>query len=237
MILKNAFLRPILSATILVSLVFSFSQVVQAQDDGNGVALGRLKFGKQTDDKWLKVDLRNTTRTSLNPRIRGGQPTVTTNQRPTTSFNTAYARTAALQTSNRFSSLDRSKLPVGYRPASTMVSNHRLLQAASIAVNRAHKSSRSRCWRYVKTALLKAEVIDSYPKTGYAKQAAWELVQDYGFVRTQISNPFAAPIGSVLVYGGRGAGHVEIRTREGFVSDFVSLKPSPRPLIGVFVKR
>jgi hypothetical protein len=29
---------------------------------------------------------------------------------------------------------------------------------------------------------------------------------------------------------------VEFRTRLGFVSDFVSLKPSPRPLIGIYVK-
>lgn len=237
MISKSPFRRPILSATILFSLVFSIPQIGQAQEFGSGVAIGQLKFGKETNDKWLKVDHRKTPRTSLNPAVRGGQPTVSTSQRPTTSFNTSYARRSASQTSSRFETLDRSKLPVGYRPASTMVSNHRLLQAASIAVNRAHKYSRSRCWRYVKTALLEAEVIDSYPKTGYAKQAAWELVQDYGFVRTHISNPFAAPVGSVLVYGGRGAGHVEIRTREGFVSDFVSLKPSPRPLIGVFVKR
>ena len=44
------------------------------------------------------------------------------------------------------------------------------------------------------------------------------------------------PVGSVLVYGGRGAGHVEIRTEGGFVSDFVSRTPSERPLVGVYVK-
>ena len=44
------------------------------------------------------------------------------------------------------------------------------------------------------------------------------------------------PVGSVLVYGGRGAGHVEIRTDDGFVSDFKSNKPSKRPLIGVYIK-
>jgi hypothetical protein len=51
-----------------------------------------------------------------------------------------------------------------------------------------------------------------------------------------VNDPHAAPVGAVLVYGGRGAGHVEIRTETGFVSDHASLKPSPRPLIGVFVK-
>jgi hypothetical protein len=41
----------------------------------------------------------------------------------------------------------------------------------------------------------------------------------------------------VLVYGSRrAAGHVEIRTRTGFVSDFENKKPSKRPLIGVFAK-
>jgi hypothetical protein len=45
-----------------------------------------------------------------------------------------------------------------------------------------------------------------------------------------------APVGSVLVYGGRGAGHVEFRTKQGFVSDFSTPNPSKRPLIGVYVK-
>jgi hypothetical protein len=41
----------------------------------------------------------------------------------------------------------------------------------------------------------------------------------------------------VLVYGAsQAAGHVEIRTQNGFVSDFVSKTPSRRPLIGVFAK-
>ena len=58
-----------------------------------------------------------------------------------------------------------------------------------------------------------------------------------GFRKIWSRNPYRAPIGSVLVYGGRDAGHVEIRTAEGYASDFVS--PTPylkRPLIGIFVK-
>jgi len=40
-----------------------------------------------------------------------------------------------------------------------------------------------------------------------------------------------------LVYDAkREAGHVEIRTETGFVSDFRSKTPSHRPLIGVFAK-
>jgi hypothetical protein len=40
-----------------------------------------------------------------------------------------------------------------------------------------------------------------------------------------------------LVYGsGRGPGHVEIRTVNGFVSDFRTPTPSHRPLIGIYAK-
>lgn len=111
-----------------------------------------------------------------------------------------------------------------------------MVRAAKIAEDRARKHSIRSCWRYVKTALLAAEVIDSYPKTAYAKQAGEELSRLHGFQRLPIIDPFKAPIGSVLVYGGKGAGHVEIRTVAGFVSDFESTTPSKRPLIGVYVK-
>jgi hypothetical protein len=113
----------------------------------------------------------------------------------------------------------------------------KLMRAASIAQERAHAHSKSRCWRYVKDALLASGVIDSRPKTALAKQAATELVHDYGFKKLPIRDPFAAPVGSVLVYNARGAaGHVEIRTKTGFVSDFKSKTPSKRALIGVFAK-
>jgi len=112
----------------------------------------------------------------------------------------------------------------------------RMIRAARIAEARARKHSIKLCWRYVKTALLEADVIESYPKTAYAKQAGEELTRKHGFRRLPIKDPFKAPVGSVLVYGGRGAGHVEIRTDGGFVSDFESAKPSRRPLIGVYVK-
>ena len=111
-----------------------------------------------------------------------------------------------------------------------------MLNAARIAADRAHAHSQSSCWRYVKQALLAAKTIDSYPKTAYAKQAAAELTTSYGFKKLSIKDPYKAPLGSVLVYGGRGAGHVEIRTAEGFVSDFQTPRASPRPLLGVYVK-
>jgi hypothetical protein len=113
----------------------------------------------------------------------------------------------------------------------------RLMQAATIAQERAHAHSRSRCWHYVKDALLASGVIDSRPKTELARDAATELVSNYGFKRLAVSDPFSAPVGSVLVYGtARSVGHVELRTRDGFVSDFRSKTPSRRPLLGVYAK-
>jgi len=113
----------------------------------------------------------------------------------------------------------------------------KLMQAATIAQERAHAHSRSMCWHYVKEALLASGVIDSRPKSELAKDAAQDLVNNYGFKRLAVNDPFAAPVGSVLVYGAnRAAGHVEIRTREGFVSDFNSKTPSRRPLLGVYAK-
>jgi hypothetical protein len=113
----------------------------------------------------------------------------------------------------------------------------KLMRAATIAQERAHAHSRSRCWQYVKEALLASGIIRSYPKTAYAKEAGQELVNNYGFKKLSVRDPFKAPVGSVLVYGAsRAAGHVEIRTKDGFVSDFRSRIPSPRPLIGVYAK-
>ena len=115
--------------------------------------------------------------------------------------------------------------------------NPKLMRAATIADERAHAHSNSRCWHYVKEALVASGVVDGRPKSALAKQAGDELVRDYGFKKLPIRDPFAAPIGSVLVYNARGAaGHVEIRTKTGFVSDFRSKTPSKRPLIGVYAK-
>ncbi len=94
-----------------------------------------------------------------------------------------------------------------------------------------------RCWRYVKAALLASGAVDSYPQTALARQAGDELVRRYGFKRLAMCDPYQAPVGAVLVYGsGRAAGHVEIRTRHGFASDFRTTTPSRRPLIGIYAK-
>ena len=114
--------------------------------------------------------------------------------------------------------------------------NPKLAQAATIAEERANAHSKSKCWRYVKQALLASGAVDSYPKTALAKQAADELVNDYGFTKLPVTDPYAAPVGAVLVYGGKGAGHVEIRNKTGFVSDFRAVVPSKRKLIGVYAK-
>jgi hypothetical protein len=113
----------------------------------------------------------------------------------------------------------------------------KLMRAATIAEERANAHSREQCWHYVKEALVASGAVNSYPKTVYAKEAAKELVSNYGFKKLPVRDPFKAPVGSVLVYGAsKGAGHVEIRTRSGFASDFRSKIPSPRPLIGVYTK-
>jgi hypothetical protein len=89
----------------------------------------------------------------------------------------------------------------------------------------------------VKEALLASGAVTSYPRTELARQAGDELVRCFGFTRLAVRDPYQAPVGAVLVYGsGRAAGHVEIRTARGFVSDFRAPTPSRRPLIGVYAK-
>jgi hypothetical protein len=112
----------------------------------------------------------------------------------------------------------------------------RLRRAATIAQDRANARSRSRCWQYVKTALVESGVIDSYPKTNYASQAGEELVRSYGFKRLPVRDQFAAPIGSVLVFGHGTAGHVVIRTKSGFVSDYWTKNRCKYPLVAVYGK-
>ena len=112
----------------------------------------------------------------------------------------------------------------------------KLARAATLAQERAHAESQAACWHYVKHALFSAGVIDSYPKTAYAAEAGDELMRSYGFKRLPIHDPYAAPIGAVLVYGNRNRGHVEIRTKDGFVSDYHSKYRCFYPLIAVYGK-
>jgi hypothetical protein len=112
----------------------------------------------------------------------------------------------------------------------------RMLKAAEIARKRAQPHMTWYCWRYVKDALVDAGLVTSRPTSPWAKQAGRELCEKYGFVKLKITDPLKAPVGAVVVYGGQDAGHVELRTANGFVSDFISPTPYPRPLVGIFVK-
>jgi hypothetical protein len=172
---------------------------------------------------------------ALEPVRPMNQPTVSTTAKPVSrfSFKSAEGKKESVPVISQYYP-KQIVYPFG------KVDRHidgRLMQAASIAEERAHAHSRSRCWHYVKEALLASGVIDSRPKTDLARDAASELVNNYGFKRLSITDPFAAPVGSVLVYGtARSVGHVEIRTKDGFVSDFRSPTPSKRPLMGVYAK-
>jgi hypothetical protein len=112
----------------------------------------------------------------------------------------------------------------------------KLRRAATIAEERANARSKARCWHYVKEALLAAHAINSYPKTAYAAEAGDELVRDYGFRRLSVRDPYKAPLGAVLVYGNKARGHVEIRTKDGFVSDYHSKNRCFYPLRAVYAK-
>ena len=113
----------------------------------------------------------------------------------------------------------------------------RMIHAAEIARQRAQPRMTWYCWKYVKDALLASGLVSSRPTSPWAKEAGTELCAKYGFVQlTKLHDPLKAPVGAVVVYGGPDAGHVELRTKDGFVSDFVSPTPYPRPLVGIFVK-
>jgi len=114
----------------------------------------------------------------------------------------------------------------------------RLRRAATIAEERANAHSRARCWRYVKEALVASGVINSYPKTNYASQAGEELERNFGFKRLPVNDQFKAPIGSVLVFsdGGNCTGHVVIRTKSGFASDYWTKNRCKYPLVAVYGK-
>jgi hypothetical protein len=111
-----------------------------------------------------------------------------------------------------------------------------MVLAARIAEQHAENHSILRCWKYVKTALLEAGAVRSYPLTAYASQAGDELTRKHGFVQLRVRDPYRAPVGSVIVYGGHGAGHVELRTSRGFVSDYRSTNACRYPVIGVYAK-
>jgi hypothetical protein len=112
----------------------------------------------------------------------------------------------------------------------------RMIRAIEIAKRRAHSKMTWHCWKYVKDALVAAQVVGSRPKSTWANQAGRELCQKFGFTKLPIHDPYQAPVGAILVYDGEDGGHVEIRTEDGFVSDFESSTAYPRPVTGIYVK-
>ncbi len=111
-----------------------------------------------------------------------------------------------------------------------------MVLASKIAEQRAGMHSMLRCWHYVKAALVDARAVNSCPTSAYAFEAASELVARHGFVKLRVNDPYRAPVGSVLVYSGHGAGHVEMRTAHGFASDYRSIWACRYHLIGVYAR-
>jgi hypothetical protein len=151
-------------------------------------------------------------------------------------FTTAAADTDSLYDAHRAERLSPElRARFGVRSGEILYDS-RMIRAAKIAMRRAYPKTTWYCWRYVKDALLEAHVIPSRPRSAWAKQAGDELVRRFGFRKLDTMSPMKAPVGAVIVYGGEDAGHVEIRTASGFVSDFFSATPYPRPVIGIYVK-
>jgi LysM domain len=133
------------------------------------------------------------------------------------------------------------------------------VRAAEQAESRVRgRASSSECYRYVKQALQRAGAVSDY-MPGVAAQGAGPALEARGFTNIlqsgNIRSPYDAPVGAVLVYGAapgatdRNAryGHIEIRTPNGFASDYFSARARTgdaaagldgrgRVLIGVYVK-
>tara|TARA_B100001248_G_C27399060_1_gene468346 strand:- start:4683 stop:5705 length:1023 start_codon:yes stop_codon:yes gene_type:complete len=114
-------------------------------------------------------------------------------------------------------------------------------------------SSLSLCYAYVKQMLSDGGgLISLYPGGSIAYHATKELPKagfvdllDNPYYQDLIQEPEQAPRGSVLVYRRRNRpGHIEIRTRDGFLSDYYSSKPITKTKNGalyslesVFIKK
>ncbi len=135
--------------------------------------------------------------------------------------------------------------------ASNLNLDARSVRAADLAERRAGSRSQGLCYRYVKQALQASGAVNTYLAGGSAIQAGPQLERQ-GYVNLlnrpgfQIRSAYDAPVGAVLVYSGGQHGHIEIRTRNGFASDFASpnartgaaengLSGRGRTLVGVYV--
>jgi LysM repeat protein len=128
----------------------------------------------------------------------------------------------------------------------------RSVRAAELAEANALSGSRGLCYRYVKRALQQSGAVNTYLAGGSAIQAGPQLErQGYTNILNRpgfnIRSPYDAPPGAVLVYAGGQHGHIELRTRNGFASDYFSprartggegagLEGRGRRLVGVYIK-
>jgi LysM repeat protein len=137
------------------------------------------------------------------------------------------------------------------------------IKAADLAERRAMPKSKGECYAWVKRALQDSGAVSRYLVGVPAKGAGPELVKE-GYTNVlgkpgyNIKSPYDAPKGAVLVYGAAPGvtdknakyGHIEIRTDNGFASDYKSAKArtgaasnglvgtgdKARVLIGVYIK-
>lgn len=116
-------------------------------------------------------------------------------------------------------------------------------------VSRPHR----KCLRGVKTALLRSGAVSKYLPGEKAKHFGGVLKKE-GFInlletdyKSKIKSPHDGPVGAVYVYSGGSAGHAEIKTEKGFISDYFSKEPrtgsaanglhgKSRKLIGVYIQ-
>jgi len=110
--------------------------------------------------------------------------------------------------------------------------------AIDYALKHAHKKSISRCLKFVKHSLFANKLINPYDACDLAKDYGPYLIKN-GFENiletrpgTNIAN---APIGAIIVYhpvdklvyqGKPIAGHIEIKTKVGYVSDYICPGPT-----------
>jgi hypothetical protein len=127
----------------------------------------------------------------------------------------------------------------GPAPVDKRIDKRMVLASFIARVKAPHEWGTLKCWRAVKIAMVEAGAIPTLPASIYARDAGEELVSRYGFVRLNIHDPYLAPAGSVLVYADpkkKEACHVELRTLDGFASDYSSEWRCKYPLIGVYAK-
>lgn len=112
--------------------------------------------------------------------------------------------------------------------------------AIAYAMKHAHKTSQHLCLKYVKRALFATKMIPTYPGVVAAKDFGPSLAAA-GFQNLLETKPGinlgTAPVGAVIIYrpvemqvheGKTIYGHIEIKTEDGYVSDYFTTSPTYR---------